>query len=310
MCDETEKKSQQTAAVPDYVTTGSKQAIGQASSVASKPYQAYKGQRVADFTADQQSAFQKIRDLFTGGGIDVTGATDYAKAPAQQIGTERIVDEGGKLGAINDYINPYREQAIQPAIQAILDQQAEARKNVGAMATMGGAFGDARHGILEQGVNEATSEALGSTVGSMMSEGFDKAMAARTSDLDRFTNVDKTNADYMEMQLKRMLEGTQAAGDDQLKHIQALLASGSLQQGQAQQKNDAMYEEFLRKYGHDFSTAELLAKVLGSVPYTRTATTTETTPDNSIAGILGSLGGSFLGTEKGAGTAAALLSAI
>jgi hypothetical protein len=310
MCDESETKSTTTQKVPDYVEAGGKQLVSQASKLANKPYQSYTGERVADFTADQQTSFQAIRDLFTSGGLAIPGAQAYAAGPAQNVSTERIVDEEGKLGAINDYLNPYREAAIQPAIQAILDQQAAAQKRVGAAATSAGAFGDSRHGIMEASVDEATSQALGDTVGRFMSEGFDKSMAARSSDLDRFLSTDKLNADFVEQALKRQFEGTQAAGSEQMKNIQALLASGSLQQGQQQAKNDATYEEFLRKYGHNFSVLEALSAALTSAPYSKTSTTTETAPDNSMAGAAGSMGAAFLGTEAGAGMAAGLLAMI
>ena len=107
MCKEqkTKQTTSQTAAIPAWLTEASQNLASKAQEVTDKPFEAYTGDRVADLNPDQQNAFQRLRD-FIGGGQTINSATGVMNAPAQNIGTERTVDEGGRLGAINDYLNP------------------------------------------------------------------------------------------------------------------------------------------------------------------------------------------------------------
>lgn len=301
--------------VPDYIEEGGKEVIRRSQALADKPYESYTGNRVADFSGDQMSAFQQLRDLISNapqvGGEALAGARTYASAPAQSISTERIVDEGGQLGAIDDYLNPYVENALTPALRRIQEQSDAQRKRIAAGATAGGAFGDARHGILEAQLGRDTSTAMGDTASQFYLDAFERALGARRDDLGRMLDVDKSNAVFSEQALDRGFQGTGAlldrtAQDQQtaLERIKALLTTGGMQQGNEQAELDAAFEDFLRKYGHDFDVIGMMASALSGVPYTKTQTTTQ--PNNSGLGFLGSAAGSLLGTDA-MGTAIAAL---
>ena len=309
MCGEDEQKQSTTTSVPDYVESGSKLAVNKATDLVKTPYKPYTGDRVADFNADQQSGFDAVRGLVTT-NPGAVGASQYAAAPAQNISTERVVDESGKLGAISEYFNPYVDQALQPALRKIMEAADAQRKRIGAGATTAGAYGDARHGIMEAELDGNTSQAIGDTASQFFASAFDKAMGLRSDDLNRFMNVDTLNANFAEKGLDRLLTGTGEEQTRKLQAIQALLATGALQQGNDQKAMDAQYEEFLREYGHDKDMVALLTQVLGGTPYAKTQTTTTTQPDNSLAGLGGAIAGGFAGTEKGAGAIAALLAGI
>lgn len=292
--------------VPEYIETAGKQVIKQSQALADKPFEAYTGQRVADFSGDQQTAFQQLRDLIAGapqvGGEAVQGARDFAAAPAQNLTTERIVDENGRLGPIADYMSPFIDQALQPALRRIQEQADAQRKRIGAGATSAGAYGDARHGIMEAMLGRDTSTAMGDTASQFYLDAFRDALGLRQGDLGRMTDIDKTNALFAEQGLDRLFQGSGAvldrAGQDQqqgLQLIQSLLSSGGIQQGADQAGLDAAFQEFLREYGHDFDVVAAMASALSGVPYTRTQTTTQ--PNNSLLGTLGSAAGSLLGTE-------------
>lgn len=296
-------KTTSTNSVPGYVTDLSTSLASKAGDVLDKPFEAYTGDRVADFNADQQSAFQKLRDLIAGapqvGGDAIQGAADYAKAPAQSIGTERIVDENGKLGAIADYLNPFQENVVSPALRKIQEQADAQRKRISAGATAAGSFGDARHGITEAMLGRDTSLAMGEIAGQLNKQGFDTAMGLRTGDVNRFKDVDALNANYDEQALQRMLTGTGAqldrAKSDQdrlLGQISALLGAGTQQQGNEQSQLDAAYQEFMRKYiGDDATKIAAVTQALQGMKGAYDTTKTETKPDNSLLGAAGSAAG-------------------
>lgn len=305
MCKKSKETTSSKVEIPEYVETGGKKLIADATKIADKPFAAYTGDRVADFTPDQLTAFQKIRDL-VGSAPNVLneslqGARGYANAPAQRIGTERIVDEGGQLGAISDYFNPHVDAALSPAIRKIMEAADAQRKQIGASATSSGAFGDARHGVVEGVLNRDTSQVIGDTASRFYNDAWNTAMSERESDLNRFKDTDVTNANFNESGLNRLLTGSGAisnrvSGDQEMKlqQIQSLLSGGNQQQGNAQAGLDAGFQEFLRGQGWDFTVLEALSSALNAAPYQKTQTQTSSRPDNSGLGVLGSVAGAVL----------------
>jgi hypothetical protein len=320
MCkDAPDQKSTSTVDIPAYVEAGGKKLVSLGTKAADKPFVPYTGDRVAGLNQDQTTAFQQIRNLISGApkvlDESLAGARTYANAPAQNIETERVVDEGGRLGAISDYFNPYTEQALQPAIRKIMEAADQQRKQIGASATSSGAFGDARHGIMEGVLNRDTSQVIGDTSSQFFKSAFDSAMANRSTDLNRFLQADTTDANFDEQGLQRGFTGSGAVLDRansdqqrQLQAIQALLSGGTQQQGNVQAGLDADYGEFLRKQGWDASLIDTLAKALGAAPYQKTQTTTQDGgKDNSLIGLGGSVAGSVLSSAPVAAALAAFI---
>ena len=309
MCKESEKKTEstQTQAIPDWLESVSRSLAERTQAQAEKPFEVYSGDRVADLTGDQQTAFQKLRD-FVGGGETTAPLRDAMTKPAGTVGTERVVDEDGRLGAISGYLNPYVENALQPALTKIQEQADGRRKQINAGATAARAFGDARHGIAESTLDKNTSQAIGDTASSFMMNAFDKSMATRGGDLNRFTDADLKNAQLEEQALNRGVAGSQAMQNQMLQQLQALLNAGGIQQGNEQMELDTQYQEFIRKISNDPQQLNLLASVLGRLPYSKTTTgsATETSPDNSLLGVAGALGGAVLGSNPVASALASL----
>lgn len=292
--------------LPKWLEEGSKEVIRRSQALADKPFEPYTGDRVAEFSGDQLTAFQRLRDLVANSPIvlpeALEGARRYAEAPARQLTTERIVDEDGRLGAIADYINPYVEHALQPALRKIQEAAEGQRKRIAAGATSAGAYGDARHGILEAQLNRDTSTAMGDVASKFYMDAFSQALGLRGDDLGRMTEIDRINAALEEQALERGLVGSgeligrsQADQERGLQLIQALLGAGGLQQGNVQAELDAAFEEFLRQYGHDFDIISMMASAISGVPHSKTQVTTQ--PNNSGLGFLGSALGSLFGTE-------------
>lgn len=301
MCKESEKKQTSKVELPDYIKQGGQLLVNKATDLTNTPYQAYTGDRVAGLTGDQQTMFQKVRDL-VGNAPDLTneslqGVRNYSSAPAGQI-SQSIVDESGPLGSIQSYMNPYLDQTLQPAIKKLMDTVAQQRNQIGAQATSAGAFGDARHGIVESELNKSAQENVGNLTSQAYSQAFDRAMGLRGDDINRQAQ----NVQFNEQALNRQLTGAQALPSVQssnqsnlLQQLNALLSSGTVQQAQEQSQLDANYQDFLRQYGHQFDVLGALGSALTGAPYEKTQTTVEKGPDNSILGLLGSVAGAYMG---------------
>lgn len=263
---DTTKNGSSTTAVPDYVNSASQDAVAKATDLANNAPPVPQLQ-IAGFNPDQANAFGLTRDL----------------ANAPPISTERVVDQTGKLGAISDYINPYAQEAIQPTLDAINKAADQQRKALGASATSAGAFGDARHGVDETGLNFNQMTALGNAEATGMSNAFDQAMANRQTDLSRYTDVDKTNF------------------SNALQSIQALLTTGGQQQGEEQAKNQAVFDQFINQYSQDKDVLAALEQAIGAAKYTTTTNTNETdsTSTNPLESLLGAGIKGFAGSAAG-----------
>ncbi len=321
MCGSSKTTQTQTTTLPKYITDASKVLVSKGLDVANSPFEAYDGDRVADFSADQNNAFQAIRNIVANapsvGTEAIDGARAYASAPAQSVSAERIVDENGRLGAISDYFNPYVEQALQPALQKIMDAAAARRKQIGAGATAAGAYGDYRHGVVDSELDANTSQAIGDTASNFFMNAFNSAMGQRQADQNRFLSEEAQNAQLAEAALGRNFAGTgamidraQADNQQQLQMIQALLGAGGAQQGLEQAKLDADFAEFAREQGWDFSVLEALGAALSGAPHDSKTVGVSKGSNNGILGALGSVGAAFAGSSAGSSAIAAGLAAL
>ena len=96
-------------------------------------------------------------------------------------------------------------------------------------------------------------------------------MTQRGQDLSRFTDVDKTNF-----------------GNALPSRTSPIDHRRSSSKGLDQAKNQAIFDDFLRQYGHDFAVLEALGAAISGTPYS--TTTTQTSPDNGILQALGGWG--------------------
>lgn len=284
--------------LPKWLEAAGPEVYGYAKGFYNTPYQPYTGQRVADFSADQNAAFGGVRDYISGftdnTGANIAAVNSYGSAPAQQVGTERVVDESGRLGAISDYINPFISGSLAPAIRDIETSASRERNRVGGMATMAGAFGDARHGIAESDVNRNAQTAIGDVSARAYTQAFQDALAQRAGDLGRFLQTDTANAGYNEQALQRQItgattaQGMQSQGqNDAITRWMTLLGTGALQQQQGQNALDTQYEAYTAEQRDAYDRLATLVSSLSGIPHGQTTTSTSTQPNNAWATVLG-----------------------
>src|SRR5262245_50695765 len=115
MCKKSQTQQQTVTQMPAWLDSASQYAVNEARELHEKPFEAYTGDRVADFSTDQLSAFQKLRDLISGapnvGDAALTGVAQYGSAPAQHIGPQTLNPETVKanLSDMGAYFNNYTD---------------------------------------------------------------------------------------------------------------------------------------------------------------------------------------------------------
>jgi hypothetical protein len=144
-----------------------------------KPYQTYPGERTADFTGLQNQAFTGAQNLgpasqigtatdmaqqaglgalntnynssnygnqygYSPQQVNAQGLTNYQMGPAQQVGTQQFT--GDQVG---QYMNPYLQNALQPALQEMQRQYDITGTQEAGNATKQGAFGGSRQALMQ-----------------------------------------------------------------------------------------------------------------------------------------------------------------
>lgn len=136
------------------------------------------------FNIDQAKS---MWDKFAGAG-PFTISGDYSggtMAAPKNLSTERLVDENGWLGSIDSYMNPYTQRVLDPVVRELQQEDQRQKNRIGGMAQMSGAFGDARHGIMEGEQSSRTNESIGDATNRVYSDAYSSAMAQRGSDIGR-----------------------------------------------------------------------------------------------------------------------------
>lgn len=194
----------------------------------------------------------------------------------------RLVDEGGTLGKISDYTNPFLNEVLNPQIRAINEQLQSGVRDLGASQQSAGAFGDARHGVFEGRLYDDAAENVSDITGRAHAAAWDDAMNRRMADRDNAYKGAGAIADLG----KRRFDTYMDAND-------ALFNAGDTRRDAAEEKRVAV--EKFRTAIKDKKYNDAL-KLLGVINGTSqpTTTTTETKSNDGIGGIIGALLGAFL----------------
>lgn len=138
---------------------------------------------------------KSLWDQFASAGPQTVGG-NYAggtvSAP-RNLSTERLVDENGWLGSIDSYMNPYTQRVLDPVVRELQQEDQRQKNRIGGMAQMSGAFGDARHGIMEGEQSSRTNEAISDASNRIYSDAYNNAMGLRSSDIGRRDAVETGN---------------------------------------------------------------------------------------------------------------------
>lgn len=335
MCgSENKQTTTETNNYPSWATDYMKKTTDTASAIADKPYkynQNY-GDYVAPLHENQQKAIYTINadsgDMYyrQQGLRDQAqwNMNSYMYSPASQVGMQavnagQVQDRRGDVGSIQSYMDPYVQSVLGNTITNIQDAGKRQRNDIGAGATMAGAFGDARHGVVEasqmrdegrnigEAANRAYSDAFKDATGRQQYDlnylagidtgNVDRDFSGQVHNSNQYLDVGKTNAALYEQMLERLRTGTndmidqQGRVDDQYyKMLSALMESGQTAQQTDQAYRDEKKEEDRRAYEDQYRKLDALNSVLSGATNSQTGTTSTTrSSDNWGSSAIGSL---------------------
>ena len=267
--------------IPEYARPYVEKMLGKAQAFSESPYQAYGGQRLADFSGLQNQAFQGAEQL----------------GPAQQIGQGSQLALGAGIGslgagqqyanqatnpyAMQSYMSPYMQNAIAPQMrEAERNSQILGQQNAG-QAARAGAFGGSRFGIMEAERQRNLGQQQSDIYGKGMQTAFEQARQAQQFGAD--------------LGLRGYGQSLQAAGqlgqlgqnqyNQQLGAVQAQSSAGAQQQALEQQKLTQQYQDFLTQRGDPQQKLSFMSDILRGVPLGQSTQQQFTAPQSAASQI-------------------------
>lgn len=258
-----------------------------AKTAADRPYNPYTGQTLAGFNADQLAGFDATRAAATG---NVGGATlnqAISGAQAAQGYRPATVSGGRAIDSVGEYMNPYLDN-VAGSVLSNLDRarQMTQMQNADA-AEAASAYGGSRSGVLSAETNRNFFETAGDKLNQLYSQGYDSALGAANTDLNRDLTAQTTNtSNAFNAANLGLSASTQLAGlsnqerQNAFGDAAALEGLGTTQQAQEQAQLDDSYAKFLERENFDKNNVGFLSNVVYGMPSlggttNGTATTTQ-----------------------------------
>ena len=260
--------SRQDYHLPEYMRSGSQDAVRRGRQIANRDYTAYGGQRISDLSRNEQTGVNMA--------FDNVGAWqgDFASARGALDRIQSMKDPG----ALKGYMNPYMEEVLNPAVRRrnrAFDAQRAERQSTRGMRSAFGGRGDLYDATLaaehEEGIDDLYSSAYG--------QAFDRATSAFQQEQDRYLGQARA--------FQSIGEGAQAQRRGDLRD---LMTTGLTERTRDQADLDFQYLEHLEKRDWDIGNLDVLVRTLQAVPHEYSTTgeqTTESKPSalKTISGI-------------------------
>jgi hypothetical protein len=219
----------------DYVTN----MLGQGAALANKPYEAYTGPLTAGASGLQNQAFTQAAGLQTPASIG-QAATTAGGIASMAPGAGQYTAVGTDFGAAQaqQYMNPYLQSALNPALEEARRQADISRMADAGRLTQAGAYGGSRQAIMESEGRRNLMDKQNQMLTSGYMNAFDKAQQQFNADQARKIQEQQFGTTSGLQGLETGLQGAQTQGQlgslqsqTDLAGINALANLGGVQRG-------------------------------------------------------------------------------
>jgi hypothetical protein len=260
---------------PDWIEPSLRDLITRSGELMDKPYEAYTGDRLSQFNADELSSFDLVRQLTQNAGLDMS--------EAQGI-TRQVADRGLNgfdQSVLDQYMNPYIQNVMDISKQRQLDDFDRSRNQLTDRMAQVGAFGGSRAGLSEQTLYDNFSRQMAEQEANQL------AMAYESSQNRAFQGTQLAGQSAMDLANLSRLQ--QAQG---LTGATALSAQGAQQRGLNQAGLDVDYQEFLTQQAYPYQQLQFGAGMINpiaqmSAGQTNTQTNTQSGGSGALGTVLG-----------------------
>lgn len=265
---------------PDWWQAYTSGLLSKTNAVVDQGYTPYQGPRVADFTPDQNAAFQGIRDSQ---GIEQPFNNAAAGALTQAS------DPSLNPDVFNSYMSPYTDDVVNHIADLGARNLGEKLlPQVNDTFTKAGQFGSSRNADFTNRAVRDTNEAV---------------LAAQAGALE--TGFSNAESNYGQGQYRSLMAGQQlgalgqTAQSEALKGSAALDASGQEQQQNQQKSLDTAYQDFTNQRDWDKNQLTFMNSMIRGInPPTSSSTSTLAPTTNYSASPLAQVAGVGLGAAS------------
>lgn len=251
--------------IPDWAKPYAKESLGKAAALTSTPYQAYGGERIAQFTPLQKSAFERA------GSQDVASQVGFGSGLAGLAGTSSFSEPGVAQGMMSPYM-----QAVVDQQMASAQRQADiAATQRGAAAVRAGAFGGSRQAI----ENAEAARALASQKGQIQAQGLQSAFERAQQQFNQ-EQATRLNAAQTLGQLGQQQFGQQMDITGQQAQF------GQQQRAATQDILSQQYQDFLNQQRAPYDQLAFMSSIIRGTPMGQT-TTMYTPPASTTSQLVG-----------------------
>ena len=277
--------------------------------ILSQDFQGYTDQagnpldRFAGFNMDQNQAMANVRRGQNFGSGSYQGAIDASQRVASMGSPELQYQSFLNMGDPSQYMNPFTQNVINPAVQGAQDELQRNLNQISANAVQTSPGGMNEAEALERGTARALgAQNIGALQANLLNQGFGQAQGMMERDIGRGDQYGFKQAGLDLSTADRNLSGAGNVSQIMDRYRNArrgdtrdLMAIGGQQQGQNQQDLDFAYQEFMREQGDPMMRLGAVQGLLGG-PYgkTSTGTTNQTMYKDDLADLLG-LGAGVVG---------------
>lgn len=275
--------------LPDWAIPYAQEVLGKGSALAQAPYQAYTGERIAQFTPLQQQAFQGA------GAMAPSAAT--GEAVTRALGTSYDPYATGQFGAqVGQYMDPYMQSVVDIQQREAQRQADIAGTQRGAQAVQAGAFGGSRQAIMD--AEAARNLAL--QKGDIQAKGLQDAYSRAQNQFNTEQQLREQSRQYgAGLGLQGLQTALTGAGQQfqQGIDVNKLQAGyGTQQQQQVQNILGQQYEDFLAQKKFPYQQLEFQSNLLRGTPSGSTSSLYTAPPSASsqLVGAGTSLAGAYM----------------
>lgn len=291
--------------IPEYAKPYVERMLGKAEAATSAPYQAYGGQRVAEFSPLQQQAFQGAANLGPAGQIGA--GTQFAGiAGLQGLGAgQQYAQQATSPGSMQAYMSPYTQLALEPQMREAARRSAMEGQAQQAMAAQRGAFGGSRSALIEAERQRNLGQQQADIYGRGMQTAFEQARQAQQFGADL-----GLRGAGMGLQAAGQLGqlGQQQFGQEEAA-MRAQAGAGALQQQRSQQALDQAYQDFLSQRGYQQQQLAFMSDILRGVPLSQSTQQVYSAPPSMLGQVAGA-GLTYLGAQRAGAFAEGGLAAV
>jgi len=253
-------------------------------------------QRFANFNMDQNQAMADIRRGQGFGSGSYQGAVDASQRVANMGSPQLQYQSFLNMGDPSQYMNPYTQNVINPAVQGAQDELQRNLNQISANAVQTSPGGMNEAEALERGTARALgAQNIGALQANLLNQGFSQAQGMMERDIARGDQYGFKQAGLDLSTADRNLAGAGNVSQIMDRYRNArrgdtrdLMAVGDKQMGQEQQQLDFDHSEFMREQNDPMMRLASLQGLLQS-PYGKssTGTTNETFYKDDLADLLG-----------------------